>query len=101
MTRPGVFLGFLKLLKTGKILADDVEFEVYDRAFDNVAEIGVLEGVGYDGYTEARYGAVAHGETHAVYSHRAFFYGHIALESHFAGHIVFECEFENDYDMEE
>ena len=46
-----------------KILADDVELEIYLRTHFYSAEIGMLEGVGDDGHTETLSLTVADGET--------------------------------------
>jgi hypothetical protein len=41
-----------ELLQSGDVFAQNVELQVDDSADPDVAEIGVLEGVGDDGYTE-------------------------------------------------
>ena len=43
----------LQLLQAGDILAEDVELDVDNCADVDVAEVGVLESVGDDGYLES------------------------------------------------
>ena len=57
------------MLQPGDIFAEDVEFDVDDRSYANVAEVGMLEGVGDDGYLERVVGRVAYRQRYAVHRH--------------------------------
>ena len=82
----------LKLLQSGDVFAEDVEFKVDDGAYTDVAEVGVLEGVGDDGDLEGVAGGVADGEADAVDGDGAFVDGEITLPGHLAVFGVFEGE---------
>ena len=58
-----------QLLQSRDVLAENVELDVDDRAHPDVAEIGVLHGVGDDGHLERVLRGAAHGERHAVDGH--------------------------------
>ena len=68
--------------QTGKIFADDVEFDVDLCAYFDVSEVGVFECVWNYGYAEGVLARVAYCEAYAVDCHRSFFDGTVSLCSH-------------------
>lgn len=80
------------MLQAGDVFSEDVELEVDDGAYTDVAEIGVLEGVGDDGHLEGVAGGVADGERDAIDGDTAFVDGEVALLSHLAVFGIFEGE---------
>lgn len=66
----------------GYVLSEDVKFDVYARAYLDVAEVGVLEGVRNDGDLERVGSGVAHGERHAIDGDRALVDGDISAAAH-------------------
>ena len=81
-----------QLLQSRDVLAENVELDVDDRAHPDVAEIGVLHGVGDDGHLERVLGGVADGQRHTVDGDGTFVNGEIPFTSHFAVLLVFEGE---------
>ena len=82
----------LQLLQAGDVFAEDVEFQVDDGAHTDVAEVGVLEGVGDDGHLEGVAGGVADGEADAIDGDGALVDGEVALLGHLAVFGIFEGE---------
>lgn len=80
------------MLEGGDVFAEDVEFEVDVGAEGDAAEVGVLHGIGDDGYAEGAGGGVAHGEADAVDCDGAFFDGEVSAAAHFGGDVVGEAE---------
>lgn len=87
-----VVIGRLQLLQTCDILAEDVELKVDDRSDAYVAEIRMLEGVGYDGHLERVLCGVAYRETHTIDRYRSLVDGEVTVACHFAVEAVLEGE---------
>ena len=82
----------LNLLQAGDIFAEDVELQVDNGAYTDVAEVGVLEGVGDDGHLEGVARGIADGEGDAIDGDGALVDGEIAFLGHFAVFGIFEGE---------
>ena len=83
---------YSKLLQTGNVLADDVELEVDNRSDADVLEVGMLHGVGDDGYLKRVLRGVADGQRYAVNSYAALIDREVAVASHLAVQLVLEGE---------
>ena len=57
----GVSEDGLQLLQAGDVFTKDVELEVDNRAYADVLEVGMLHGVGDDGYLEGVARGIADG----------------------------------------
>ena len=81
-----------QLLQSCDVLAENVELDVDDRAHPDVAEIGVLHGVGDDGHLERVLRRVADGQRHAVDGDRTLVDREVAAARHGQVVLVFEGE---------
>ena len=63
------------------ILPQNVKFEINDRAFFYIVEVGVLIGIRNDADLKSIVRRAANGQTHAIDRDAAFLYGKIALQS--------------------
>ena len=72
------------------VLADDVKFEVHHTALDNLVEIGMLMGIGYDGHLETAGLRIAHGEAHAVDRNGTFLDRRVTLAHHFGRGVIYK-----------
>lgn len=61
--------------QTGYVLADDVEFYVYDASRLDVLEVGVLVCVGYDGNLKRAFAGIDNRKAYTVYCDRTFLDG--------------------------
>ena len=63
------------------ILPQNVKFEINDRAFFYIVEVGVLIGIRNDADLKSIVRRAANGQTNAIDRDAAFLYGKIALQS--------------------
>ena len=80
------------MLQSGDVLTEDVEFDIHDSAYLDIAEISVLKSVGDNGYLEGVRRWIADGEGYTVDGDRALVDGEVAFLGHLAVLWVFEGE---------
>ena len=74
---------FFFFIETGNVFAQDVKLQIDNGAHLNILEVGVLQGIGNDGYLECVICGIAYRERYAVDGDRTLVNGEIATKCHF------------------
>ena len=73
-----------------QVFAQDIKFDIHNSSCLYPVEIGVLVGIGNNGYRKSIVSGIANSKTDSVHTYGTLFDSHIALQGHSLVKIVFE-----------
>ena len=73
---------------TREVLAYDVELDIHHCTRLNLAEVGVIVSIGYDGYLERIVGGITYGKAHAIDCNRTLIDSEVTTLRHLAIELI-------------